>query len=807
MPINSKIREQIISTFKVELNELMQIISDGLLQLEKPQLTAEERQSTIRDVFRAAHSLKGAARAVGITSIEQLGHGLENILSDLQRGAITPFPDLYTACYHMLDAIQMAETAYEAGEMTAPDEAMQALTELNALRETARAEHPAQEAKPEAATVTPDRPAIISIPREETVFVRIAEPETPRATINPIETPTASAIPPAQPAPAPWTDETIRVRIEKLDAVITQLSELVMAKIRLDQRILQINQLQNMVADWQKEWTAARDQYTQKKYVRGTGGAPVSVPAGGNRGSNNSSEASLASMLSSQSFIKDITNKLNDLSRDYTNDTVHISLVIDALEQEVKQIRLLPLSTITGTFGRMVRDLANSSNKEIEFEIVGAEVEMDKRVLELVKDPLIHLLRNAIDHGIETPSDRKKQDKSPAAKITLSAEHQGKDVVLKVSDDGRGLDTNAIRRAVARYTGTDNPDLSEAELVGWIFNAGITTSAIITDVSGRGVGLDIVRRNIETLHGRIDVSTMPGAGTSFILTIPMALTSSHVLLIQVANYQYALPLSSVERIISIKPEQISSVGGQRVLRYNGRPIPLTYLKKLLSLPEQEENKNKEDAESLAVILGAAERRMAFIVDELLGEQEIVIKGMGKQLARIGGIAGATVLGSGKVMLVLNAADLIKMASHSENRGASSFHPVATTQTKKKVTQKRILVVDDSITTRTLEKHILEAEGFIVQVATDGQEALSVIATSGLPDLLISDINMPRIDGFELTSRIKSDPRTSSLPVFLVSSLDSSEDKAHGIQVGADAYIVKSQFDQTNLLELIQQIIG
>jgi two-component system chemotaxis sensor kinase CheA len=802
MPINSKIREQIISTFKVELNELMQIISDGLLQLEKPQLTAEERQSTIRDVFRAAHSLKGAARAVGITSIEQLGHGLENILSDLQRGAITPFPDLYTACYHMLDAIQMAETAYEAGEMTAPDEAMQALTELNALRDSARAEHPAQETRPEAAVVTPDRPPVISIPREETVFVRIADPEPPRSTVTPIEAPTAPVIPAAPGAPAPWTDETIRVRIEKLDAVITQLSELVMAKIRLDQRALQINQLQNMVADWQKEWTATRDQYTQKKYVRGG----VVAQAGGKQ-VRNQGEGSLTSMLSSQSFIKDITNKLNDLSRDYTNDTVHISLVIDALEQEVKQIRLLPLSTITGTFGRMIRDLANSTNKEIEFEIIGAEVEMDKRVLELVKDPLIHLLRNAIDHGIESPADRKKQDKSPVAKITLSAEHQGKDVILRVSDDGRGLDTNAIRRAVARYTGTDNPDLSEAELIGWIFNTGITTSAIITDVSGRGVGLDIVRRNIETLHGRIDVSTMPGSGTSFILTIPMALTSSHVLIIQVANYQYALPLSSVERIISIKPEQISSVGGQRVLRYNGRPIPLTYLKKLLALPDQEEEKPAEDAESLAVILGAAERRMAFIVDELLGEQEIVIKGMGKQLARIGGIAGATVLGSGKVMLVLNAADLIKMASHSDNRGASSFHPVATTQIKKKVTQKRILVVDDSITTRTLEKHILEAEGFIVQVATDGQEALSVIATSGLPDLLISDINMPRIDGFELTSRIKSDPRTNSLPVFLVSSLDSSEDKAHGIQVGADAYIVKSQFDQTNLLQLIQQIIG
>jgi two-component system chemotaxis sensor kinase CheA len=232
---------------------------------------------------------------------------------------------------------------------------------------------------------------------------------------------------------------------------------------------------------------------------------------------------------------------------------------------------------------------------------------------------------------------------------------------------------------------------------------------------------------------------------------------------------------------------------------------LVHLKTVLGLPEAE-SRPEDGAQSQAVILGAAERRMAFVVDELLGEQDIVIKGLGKQLARVGGIAGATVLGSGKVALVLNAADLMKMALRSEGRWAGGAHP-SSQPARKKVRQRSILVVDDSITTRTLEKHILEAEGFLVKVATDGEEALSVIATGGMPDLIITDINMPRINGFELTSRLKGDPRTSGVPIFLVSSLDSAEDKARGIQVGADAYIVKSRFDQGNLLELIQQMIG
>jgi len=760
MPITSKIREQIISTFKVELAEHIQIISNGLLALEKYPQNNEDRLGTMQEVFRSAHSLKGAARAVGVTAVEQLAHGLENVLSDIQKQVIDPSADLFTACYRALDAIQIAEAAYEAGENTPVMQAMQTLADLETLRAASRITAPvlSSETGAQAPRVEPDP----NHPAEEPEAGQASSRQgaNRKSDFNDSSAPT--------PGPSIWMDETIRVRVEKLDLVNNQLSELLMAKIRLDQRLVQINQIQTAVGQWQKD--------------RGR--------------------------LPSQALLKEIGKKVNELSRDYSKDAIHLSMAIDALEREVRQIRLLPLSAITGTFERMVRDLATSTKKEVVFEIVGAEMEMDKRVLELVKDPLLHLLRNAIDHGIEPAAERIQMKKPAAGKITLRAEHQGKDMLLRVWDDGRGLDMEAIRSAIQRQagSGSNGHDMSESELIEWIFIPGVSTSPAITDVSGRGIGLDVVRKNVETLQGRIDVSSVPGAGTTFILTIPMSLTSSRVLLVRAASQCFALPLNSVERILQIRQEKISSVGGEQVLSVNDRTIPMVWLKSILGLPEPEQ-KSEENGQSQAIILSAADRQMAFIVDDLLGEQEIVIKGLGKQLTRVGGISGATVLGSGKVVLVLNVADLIKIASRSDSRVVSpAFHPLITASKQRK-SNKRILVVDDSITTRTLEKNILEAEGFTVQVATDGREALSVIATSGLPDLIISDINMPHIDGFELTRRIKANPQTNSLPVFLVSSLDSAEDKVRGIQVGADAYIVKSRFDQTNLLDLIQQVIG
>ncbi len=765
MSISAKIREQLISSFRAELAEHVQTMTDGLLALEQGRVEGEQRQSTLETVFRAAHSLKGAARAVNITVIEQLAHALENALDAMQRDVIELTPELFTACYQALDAIQAVQAAYESGETTPPLQALQALAALEPFRSGPQADQEAEGA---------DEPSKAAPPAA-------AEESAPGLA--------------AVGFPAPGGDETIRVSVSKLDALMAQFSELFVTKIRAEQRLAQVRQFQDFIAVWQKEWLSVRSVYGQLVHqdIGGDGPAGLGRP--------------IARLLNyvgaSQERLREMSALLNVLWREYANDVMHMSLVIDELEQEIKRVRMLPLSTITGSFGRMVRDLAREAGKEAELQIMGGETELDKRVLEQIKDPLIHMLRNAVDHGVELPEKRVALGKPRRGRITLKAEQLGKDVIICVSDDGAGLDIKAIRQAVARQGGVDAQAMSEAELSEAIFKVGVSTSPIITDISGRGVGLDVVRRNVEALHGRIDLDWTAGAGAAFTLILPLTLTSSRGLLVRVSNELFAIPLNAIERIMYVSPEEISPLQGHDTIRYAGRPLTLVQLNDVLELPRLEVQGH--EPRLLVVIMAAAERRMAFVVDELAGEQEVVVKGLGKQLGRVGGIAGATVMGSGEVVLILNVADLIKLAMRGECRSvldalAETTPPVATRA------RQRILIVDDSITTRTLEKNILEAAGYNVQLATDGQEALKAIAAGEMPDLIVSDIMMPRLDGFGLTRRIKGDSRTAHLPVILVTSLDSPEDKARGIEVGADAYITKSSFDQDNLLETIEQLI-
>ncbi|HEY74462.1 MAG: hypothetical protein DRJ03_05850 [Chloroflexi bacterium] len=756
MSLAAKIREQLINSFRAELGDHVQTMTDGLLALEQDSVAGEERGAAQENIFRAAHSLKGAARAVGVTMVEQLAHALEDVLDRMQHDDIELRPELFTSCYQALDAIQAVQSAYESGELTPPPQALQALAGLESFRSGA--------------------PAALKIEQAE------------------INTPPTDAT----PTPAGHEgDETIRVSVNKLDALMAQLSELVVTKIHAEQRLAQLRQSQELVALWQREWLATRSAYGRLLRLPSVGS--------GHTGLGKDMDRVLGYVGASQERLREMGAMISTLAREYANDTMQMSLVIDELEQEIKRIRMLPLSNITGPFRRMVRDLAREANKEAVLQIVGGDTEMDKQILEQIKNPLIHLLRNAVDHGIESPQERAVAGKPRRGAITLTAEQLGQEVVICVSDDGAGLDSEAIRQAIARRNkvGAQSLQLNKAELIEAIFNIGVSTSPIITDISGRGVGLDVVRRNVEALRGRIDVDWSPGAGSTFTLTLPLRLTSSRGLLVRVSDETFAIPLNSIEHIMQVSPQKIQPLEGRDTIRYNGRPVRLVRLNDVLMLPRA--SVQRDEAYIPVVILAAAERYMAFAVDELTGEQEVVVKEMGKQLTRVGGITGATVMTNGEVVLILNVADLIKLGLRSERR--SIFATSAEAEPPKATrAQQHILIVDDSITTRTLEKNILEAVGYTVQLATDGQEALNNIAAEGVPDLVVSDVAMPRLNGFELTQRIKENPDTNHVPVILVTSLDSAEDKARGIEAGADAYITKSSFDQTNLLETIEQLI-
>lgn len=751
MSISSKVREQLLNSFRAELAEHIQTMTDGLLTLEQQ---GHAQGVDLDAVFRAAHSLKGAARAVGATVIEQLAHALEDMLDGLRKEGAAPTPDFFNACYRAMDAIQAVQADYEAGVVTPSSDALEILQSLETFRKA-------------------------SPPSEQT-----GQPS-----------------PPTERAPAPTVaqgtselDETIRVKVSKLDALMAQLSELFITKIQAEQRLAQLRTLEGQMALWQKEWLTVRSAYTRLLRQEEQAGA---------RSASRDWSQILGYMGASQEHLREMHGQLSDLSREYANDTMHMSLVIDELEEEVKRVRMLPLHTITPTFGRMVRDLAKAAGKEAVLRISGGETELDKRVLEQIKDPLIHLLRNAVDHGLEAPDKREAAGKARVGNITLAAEQLGRDVVITVADDGAGLDVEAIREAVMERTVALDRELGEAELIEAIFNPGVSTSAIVTDISGRGIGLDVVRRNIEALHGRISVDWSPGGGTQFTLVLPVTLSSSRGLLVRAAGERYAIPLSAIERILTVRPEQVTPFGGQSTILYRERPLTLVRLGEVLELAGNGAGKGEE---LVVVVLAAAERRMAFIVDELVGEQEIVIKPLGKQLASVVGLAGATVLGSGEIVLVLNTSDLMKLALQ-EGRGPLHFNHDADPTSPQGPRRHHVLIVDDSITTRTLEKNILEAAGYSIEVATDGQEAWNLIlAGSTLPDLVISDVSMPRLDGIGLTRRIREDTRTTELPVILVTSLDSPADKARGVEAGADAYITKGSFDQHTLLEVVEQLI-
>jgi two-component system chemotaxis sensor kinase CheA len=871
MSLSAKIREQLINSFRVELAEHVQTMNDGLLALEQRRVEGEQRQATLGDIFRAAHSLKGAARALGVTVIEQLAHALESVLDAMQRDAIELNAELFTACYQAIDAIQAAQAAYEAGEITPPIQVLQALSGLeplvSGLQGDRKSGRGTVEQRRSTADVVPGRVpdrswrAETARPGDGGDGSPGAEPRTPAASTparaDATRAPATSARDNGEPSDGggelgrPATqgsvsaaNETIRVSVSKLDALMAQLSELLVTRIHAEQRLAQMREFQDLTAVWQKEWLDVRGVYNRLgrhekdgilswHRIKSVDAIHGNVPDTGNghgerpRRSTRSDGPSTDELMKEGKDLEDLRQLgkdvsrllgyvgaslerlrqmnalVNDLTRQYANDTMQMSLVIDGLEQEVKRVRMLPLNTITASFGRMVRDLAQESGKEAVLDIVGGETELDKRVLEQIKDPLMHLLRNAVDHGIEPPEERAARGKPRRGRVTLTAEQLGKNVVIAVSDDGRGLDLEAIRRAIARRSKVDTHALSEADLTEAIFNTGFSTSPIITDISGRGVGLDVVRRNVETLHGIVDLDWAPGKGVTFTLTLPLTLTSSRALLLRAAGQVFAVPLGAVERIKAVLPREVSSLAGHDAVLHNGRPLMLVRLGDVLELPRV--NGSGDETQIPVVILAAAERRMAFAVDELLSEQEVVMKGLGKQLSRVGGVAGGTVMGSGEVVLILNVADLIKLALRGERRSVLDTLATSPSRVEERA-RRRVLVVDDSITTRTLEKNILEAAGYAVQLAIDGEEALSAITTEGMPDLIVSDIAMPRINGFDLTQRIKEDPVTSHLPVILVTSLDSSEDKAHGIEVGADAYIVKSGFDQNNLLETIEQLI-
>ena len=501
---------------------------------------------------------------------------------------------------------------------------------------------------------------------------------------------------------------------------------------------------------------------------------------------------------------------LAELKSSVVADSARLDFVNSELEESINKIRLLPLSTIFNLFQRMVRDLAKEKGKEIRLVISGGDTVADKRIIEEMKDPLMHMVRNAIDHGIENPDERERNNKSRSATITIKAYQTPANVVIEVSDDGRGLEIESIKRAALKgkiATDSELAAMSNSQIYALIFVSGVSTSSFISDVSGRGVGLDVVRANVERLKGTVEAESLPEGGCTVRVKLPLTLATSRVMLVEVNSRKYAVSVEHILTTCLVHRKNIFTIEGRQAIVFNNMPLPVLPLSELLELKANTPNSEFRTPHSNAshsdilpcIILSTGDDMVGIFADVLLDEQEIVVKQYSSILKRVRNVSGATILGTGDVCMILNAFDLVKSVKMKRSQA------VVETPEQETETRKSVLVAEDSITVRTQMKRIIEGAGYEVVVAVDGLDAFKKL--SGRPfDALVSDINMPNMNGLELTEKVRLNKKFKDMPVILVTSLASDSDRQRGLEAGANAYMAKPSFDQKVFLETLGRLV-
>ena len=585
--------------------------------------------------------------------------------------------------------------------------------------------------------------------------------------------------------------KTLHVNAQKLDLLVNQLGELIITKIKTEKKLEKIDSIKNANEFCQKDLIKTTNylRYYNRKYLQGSG----------------SEQYTQAFVKQVFSLISDLTQNvsrtiydLNSLYRSSKEDDIKMRLIIDEMESMVKNIRVLPISTVFNSFSRMVRDIANEKGKDIDFEIEGNETCADKKIIEEIKTPLIHILRNAIDHGIETKDERIASGKSPVGKIMLSAKQDDNKVIIDVADDGRGFNLEKIKdRAVARgfLTKEDIQNMSDEAIMNIIFWPGFTTGDSITSISGRGIGLDIVKTKISQLNGKVKVISEFGKGSCVHIEIPVTLTTLRVFLVMISGQTFAVPIQVITTFIVKKQSEIKTNNGVRSTVYGDNIISLYYLSDILGL-EMEKRQEKETI----LIIESDDRTIGLIVDKLLGDQDILQKKLSAPLYKVKNISGITNLASGELCLILNMQDIL----HHDFNNVQQSVPNQNLLPADVLSYKRILVVDDSITTRAMSKNILTSSGFSTDVVNGAEEALSKLKTIHY-DLIISDITMPKIDGYQFISKLKSDEMYSDIPIIAMSSV-APEIAIKKLGDKIEFYICKENFNQEEFKNKVKEIL-
>lgn len=748
--------EQLRETFKLEAAERLQEIANGLLEIENAPSNII-RAPAIEGVFRAAHSLKGAARAVEFVEVESLCEPLEELFSAWKRGHGLVLPSDFDAAHHLLNGI-----ASELAGSSEPD----------ATPPTVASTIHASTASPENASQIKREPSAIADATSKVAFG------------------------------SKGIGNTVRVPVSVIDAHLAETEELLIAKLVTARHAAGLRELAVRFDDYWRTWATIEAAMRATELARSGRAAASEAP------SPNDWERLKDLLEWSRDYLKDIGNRMASLARSATHDQVAVGKLVDDLMEGARSLRRLPFSSLSTGFPKVVRDLCHSQNKEADLTIRGGDVEFDRVILDELKDPLIHLLRNSIDHGVATPADRVSQGKPPRASIALSASRiVGGTMEVVLVDDGVGIDPSLVRASAVRQGAIsveDAASLSDAEARALIFRSAVSTSDTVNRVSGRGLGLAIVREKVEALGGEVTVDSQVGVGTRFRIVVPTVRASMRGVVMRVKDQIFVVLATLVDRVMRVKRSDIRSVEARHTIILDGYAVPLLSLAHVLEMRAAPMEPIFAGGTVVEIIvLGDGDNRTAFAVDAILGEQLMLLKRFKKPLERMRNVAAAAVLSSGQLVPVLHVFDLLQSA----HNGATPFvFDDTQPQSPAQPVVQSILVAEDSITTRMLIKNILEAAGYRVETAVDGLDAFARLRSEHF-DLVVSDVEMPRLNGFDLTTQIRADRRLSEIPVVLVTALETAEDRIRGIDAGANAYLSKDGFDQLKLLETVRDLVG
>ncbi|MFG3817019.1 response regulator [Limnothrix redekei] len=837
-----------------DLRELYRLSSGEHLQTLETGLLRFEQNSSDRDDFaellRAAHTLKGDSRMLGVNHVEKLVHQVEHVLKQLQSQELSLTPLLAETLYNTLDAVkQLVQEATEElpSELPSAIDPVRVLARLmQASSGVAELELMPLEPSPLPIAQTPPAsfegnselipepipepqliPELIPEPIPEPQLIsdliseQPSEPEvtpstTPPAVSNSVPalgadrpassvptSPATTSPPPARspdrptspvnsihsvnpitPTSAePYHIDTIRVATRHLDGLVDRVGELAAIERRLSH---QAALLDGLVRLWEELRLL-------------------------DRGQQRISDHTLAidhrrSDQQRHQLHEEFQQALYGLRERVQNANHRLEAITDDLKDRTRSLRLLPLATVFQHFPRMVRDLAQQQDKAVTLVVEGGETTADKQVIEALRDPLLHLVRNAIDHGIESAAERQAAGKPACATLRLWGAQQGDRVLISLSDDGRGLDRQAIIATAVRqqlYSAEELAHWQDEQIFELILLPGFSTRLEATELSGRGVGLDAVRVCAERLKGRVMVQSKPGQGCTITLTVGTTLAATQALLVMTRDRTLAIPLEYVHETRLVPVSQITALEGRPVILLEGEPVSATDLGDLLELPGLPPGPAPDRVDVIphpCVVLVMGRDRLAVFVDRLIDVQEIMLKPQSKLLVRVRNVSGVTILGNGDVCPVLHPPDLFATLGGRTSRNSS----LSTADSLSMARPPAILLVEDSIATRTQEKRILETAGYDVVTATDGMDALHKLRSRTF-DAIVSDIQMPRLDGLGLTARIRQMPEYDDLPIVLVSSLNSDADKRRGAEAGANAYLTKDAFNQAALLGILREL--